>query len=42
MEFEDDQITMIDEILKVYKPITNLEQKIEQIVEKIKQISQKS
>ena len=33
MEFEDDQITMIDEILKVYKPITNLEQKIEQIVE---------
>ena len=35
MEFEDDQITMIDEILKVYKPITNLEQKIEQIVEKM-------
>ena len=35
MEFEDDQITMIDEILKVYKPITNLEQKNEQIVEKM-------
>ena len=35
MEFEDDQITMIDEILKVYKPIINLEQKIEQIVEKM-------
>lgn len=35
MEFEDDQITMIDEILKVYKPITNLEQKVEQIVEKM-------
>ena len=35
MEFEDDQITMIDEILKVYKTITNLEQKIEQIVEKM-------
>ena len=35
MEFEDDQIKMIDEILKVYKPITNLEQKIEQIVEKM-------
>ena len=35
MEFEDDQITMIDEILKVYKPITNLEQKIEQIVERM-------
>ena len=35
MEFEDDQITMIDEILKIYKPITNLEQKIEQIVEKM-------
>ena len=35
MEFEDDQITMIDEILKVYKPITNLERKIEQIVEKM-------
>ena len=35
MEFEDDQITMIDEILKVYKPIINLKQKIEQIVEKM-------
>lgn len=35
MEFEDDSISMLDEILKVYKPITDLEKKIEQILEKM-------
>ncbi|MBO5349195.1 MAG: ABC-F family ATP-binding cassette domain-containing protein [Clostridia bacterium] len=35
MEFEDDSITMLDEILKVYKPITDLEKKIEQLLEKM-------
>ena len=35
MEFEDDSISMIDEILKVYKPIIDLEKKIELLVEKM-------
>ena len=28
MEFEDDSVSMLDEILKVYKPITDLEKRI--------------
>lgn len=35
MEFEDGNITMIDEILKVYKPITDLESKIANTLEKM-------
>ncbi len=35
MEFEDDSITMIDEILKVYKPMIDLEKKIDMLVEKM-------
>lgn len=35
MEFEDDNISMLDEILKVYKPIIDLENKIEQLLEKM-------
>ena len=35
IEFEDDSITMLDEILKVYKPIIDLEEKINQLVEKM-------
>lgn len=35
MEFEDDSISMLDEILKVYKPITDLEKRIDLLVEKM-------
>lgn len=35
IEFEDDNITMLDEILKVYKPIIDLEEKINRLVEKM-------
>lgn len=35
IEFDDDNITMLDEILKVYKPITDLEEKINKLVEKM-------
>lgn len=35
IEFEDDSITMLDEILKVYKPIIDLENKIQKLVEKM-------
>lgn len=35
MEFENDQITMIDEILKVYKPIIDLENKINYLIEEM-------
>lgn len=35
MEFENDQISMIDEILNIYKPIIDIEKKIEQQVEKM-------
>lgn len=35
MEFEDDSVSMLDEILKVYKPITDLEKRIELLVEKM-------
>lgn len=35
MEFENDQITMIDEILKVYKPIIDLENKINNLIEEM-------
>ncbi|HBC83899.1 MAG TPA: ABC-F type ribosomal protection protein OptrA, partial [Clostridiales bacterium] len=33
IEFDDDNITMLDEILKVYKPIIDLEEKINKLVE---------
>ena len=35
MELEDENITMLDEILKVYKPIIDLEQKISSLLEKM-------
>ena len=35
IEFEDDNVKMIDEILKVYKPILDLEKKINNLVEKM-------
>ncbi|MBP3502776.1 MAG: ABC-F family ATP-binding cassette domain-containing protein [Clostridia bacterium] len=35
MEFEDDSVSMLDEILKVYKTITDLEKKINLLVEKM-------
>lgn len=35
IEFEDDSNTMLDEILKVYKPIIDLENKIQKLVEKM-------
>lgn len=35
IEFDDDNITMLDEILKVYKPIIDLEEKINKLVEKM-------
>lgn len=35
IEFDDDNITMLDEILKIYKPIIDLEEKINKLVEKM-------
>ena len=35
IEFDDDNITMLDEIIKVYKPIIDLEEKINKLVEKM-------
>lgn len=35
IEFEDDNITMLDEILKVYKQVIELEEKINKLVEKM-------
>lgn len=35
IEFEDENIQMLDEILKVYKPIIELEEKIENLVKKM-------
>lgn len=35
MEFDDDSCTMLDEILKVYQPILELEQKINRLVEEM-------
>lgn len=35
MELEDENCTMLDEILKVYKPVTDLEQKISNLVERM-------
>ena len=35
MELDDDTCTMLDEILKVYKPITDLEQKISRLLEEM-------
>lgn len=35
IEFEDDSITMLDELLKVYKPITDLENKIQKLVKQM-------
>ena len=37
IEFEDDNITMLDEILKVYKPILELESKIEKLLERMQE-----
>ncbi len=37
IEFEDDQITMVDEILKVYKEIISVENKLEQLVLKMQE-----
>lgn len=39
IEFDDDNITMLDEILKVYKPIIDLEEKINKLVEKMQEDS---
>lgn len=39
IEFEDDSITMLDEILKVYKEIISVENKIQQIVLKMQENS---
>ena len=39
IDFEDDQITMLDEILKVYKEIISVENKIEQLVLKMQENS---
>ncbi len=35
IEFDDDNITMLDEILKVYKPIIDIEDKINKLVEEM-------
>ena len=35
IDFEDDSITMLDEILKVYKEIKDIEKKLEDLVEKM-------
>lgn len=35
IEFEDEEVTMLDEILKVYKPILELEEKIQKLIEKM-------
>ena len=35
MELEDENCTMLDEILEVYKPVTDLEQKISNLVERM-------
>ena len=39
IDFEDDNITMLDEILKVYKDIIDLENKIENLVKKMQEDS---
>ena len=39
IDFEDDNITMLDEILKVYKDIISVEKKIEQLVVKMQENS---
>ena len=39
IEFEDDSITMLDEVLKVYKEIIRLENKIEEIIAQMQQNS---
>lgn len=35
VDFEDENITMLDEILKVYKPVLDLEKKMEKLLEKM-------
>ena len=35
IEFEDDSVTMLDELLKVYKPIIDLENKIQKLVKQM-------
>jgi len=39
IDFEDDNITMLDEILKVYKDIIDLEKKLENLVKKMQEDS---
>ena len=39
IDFEDDSITMLDEILKVYKEIKDIEQKLENLVVKMNENS---
>lgn len=39
IDFEDDQVTMLDEILKVYKEIISVENKMEQLVLKMQEDS---
>ena len=39
IDFEDDSITMLDEILKVYKDITTIESKMEQLLVKMQESS---
>ena len=36
IEFEDDNVTLLDEILKVYKPLIDLEEKIKRLEEKLR------
>ena len=36
IEFEDDSVTLLDEILKVYKPLIDLEEKIKRLEAKLK------
>lgn len=35
VDFEDENVTMLDEILKVYKPVLDLEKKMEKLLEKM-------
>lgn len=39
IDFEDDSITMLDEILKVYKEIISIENKMEQLIAKMQEYS---
>ena len=37
MDFEDESITLLEEVLKIYKPIINLENKIEELSKKLQE-----